>query len=218
MALPFSAEQFYEVFGAYNEAVWPAQMFLLAVAVTAFALVFRPRPWSGVVIAGSLGFLWAWLALAYHLAFFSRINPLAFVFSGASFAGALVFLWLGVVRRQLRFSWHRGPRSIAGLALVVFALVVYPVWSWYAGHSYPNMPTFGLPCPTTIYTVGVLAFLVPSYPRSLFVVPVLWCFVGGQAALLLGVPQDFALFVAGTFGLVLLAWSKASVSVGKSMP
>ncbi|AKU12767.1 hypothetical protein AzCIB_2874 [Azoarcus sp. CIB] len=217
MPLPFSAEQFYEVFRAYNDAVWPAQVLLLALAVTALTLVIWPRTWSGVVIAGILGVLWAWLALAYHLAFFSRINPLAYVFSGASFAGALTFLWQGVVRRRLRFSWQGGARSIVGLALVVFALVVYPLWSWYAGHSYPYMPTFGLPCPTTLFTIGLLAFLVPSYPRSPFVVPVLWCFVGAQAAFLLGVPQDFSLFVAGVFGLVLLARSKASVSAGRSV-
>lgn len=101
---------------------------------------------------------------------------------------------------------------MAGVALVVFALVVYPIWSWYAGHSYPYTPTFGLPCPTTLFTVGMLAFVVPSYPRSPLVVPVLWCFVGAQAAFLLGVSQDFALLVAGAFGLVLLARSKASVS------
>lgn len=92
---------------------------------------------------------------------------------------------------------------------MVFALVGYPVWSWYAGHSYPYMPTFGLPCPTTIFTVGMLAFLVPGYPRSPFVVPALWCFVGAQAAFLLGVPQDFALLVAGAFGVVLLVRSNA---------
>lgn len=212
MALPFSAAQFYEVFRTYNETVWPAQVFLLALAVAAFVLALWPRSWSGVVIACVLAFLWAWLALAYHLAFFSRINPLAYVFSGASFAGAAVFFWQGVVRRRLRFSWQKGARSMAGVALVVFALVVYPIWSWYAGHSYPYTPTFGLPCPTTLFTVGMLAFVVPSYPRSPLVVPVLWCFVGAQAAFLLGVSQDIALLVAGVFGLVLLARSKVSVS------
>jgi hypothetical protein len=67
------------------------------------------------------------------------------------------------------------------------------------------MPTFGLPCPTTIFTLGVLAFLATPYPRSPFVVPILWCAVGAQAAILLGVPQDFALVVAGIVGLALVA-------------
>jgi hypothetical protein len=91
--------------------------------------------------------------------------------------------------------------------LVAYALVLYPVWSWFAGHRYPDTPTFGLPCPTTIFTVGVLAFLTTPYPRSPFVVPILWCTVGAQAAILLGVPQDFGLIVAGIVGLALVAMS-----------
>lgn len=208
MHLPFSVEQFYAVFRAYNEAVWPAQVLLLALAVTGFVLVFRPRPWTGATIAGVLGFLWAWQALAYHLTFFSRINPLAYVFSIASLLAALVFLWQGVVRRRLHFSWQGGMRSVGGAALVVMALGVYPVWSWYAGHSYPQMPTFGLPCPTTLFTIGMLGFLAPSDPRSPIVIPLVWTIVGGQAALFLGVPQDVSLFVAGAYAIALLARPK----------
>lgn len=204
MVLPFSSEQFYEVFRAYNEAVWPAQVILLGMAAVALGCVFRPRPWSGALIAGVLSFLWVWLALAYHLAFFARINPLAYVFSGVSLAGALAFFWQGVIRRRLHFAWQRGALTYAGLALAVFALAAYPLWSWYAGHAYPYMPTFGLPCPTTLFTVGMLALVVPGCPRSALVVPVLWCFMGGQAAFLLGVPQDYALFAAGGLGLAML--------------
>jgi hypothetical protein len=82
------------------------------------------------------------------------------------------------------------------------------------GPGTPGIPTRTCqplaPCPTTLFTIGVLAFLVPSSPRSPLVVPVLWCFIGAQAAFLLGVTQDLALIVAGAFGWVLLARSKVS--------
>lgn len=204
MELPFTADQFFGVFREYNETVWPAQIFLLALALLAVAAVFRPRPWSGVTVSAVLSFLWAWLALAYHLAFFSRINPLAYAFAGVSLAGALVFFWQGVIRRRLRFTWTDGPFPIIGAALVIFALAVYPVWSWYAGHAYPAMPTFGLPCPTTIFTIGLLAFAVPPHPRSPLIVPIAWCAIGGQAALLLDVPSDYGLIVAGAVAIGLL--------------
>lgn len=67
------------------------------------------------------------------------------------------------------------------------------------------MPTFGLPCPTTVFTIGLLAFLKRPYPRSVFIVPILWCLVGFQAAFLLGVPQVLGLLVAGVIGAILLA-------------
>jgi hypothetical protein len=205
MQVPFTVEQFFGVFREYNEAVWPAQLLLLGLALAALIAALVPRSWSGIVVSLILAFLWAWLAVAYHFLFFSRINPLAYVFGGVSLAGALVLGWQGAIRRRLRFRWAGDVRAMIGVILVVFALVVYPLWSWFAGHRYPAMPTFGLPCPTTIFTLGVLAFLAKPYPRSPFVVPILWCTVGAQAAILLGVPQDFALVVAGLVGLALAA-------------
>jgi hypothetical protein len=97
---------------------------------------------------------------------------------------------------------------LAGFSLVLFALGAYPAWSVWAGHGYPAMPTFGLPCPTTLFTIGILAFLVVPHPRSPFVVPVLWGLVGAQAAFLLGVTQDLGLIVAAVAGIVLMARSR----------
>ncbi len=129
MPLPFTAEQFFDVFRVYNETLWPIQIVLVGLALVAIILVVRPRHGSDVFISGTLSFLWLWLALAYHLAFFSAINPLAYLFSAVSLAGALAFLWQGVIRRRLRFAWTGEARAIVGAALVVFALVIYPAWS-----------------------------------------------------------------------------------------
>jgi hypothetical protein len=207
VTLPFTSDQFYAVFGAYNEAVWPAQLFLVALAVLALVFVAFPRRWSGQAVSVILALFWAWSGLAYHLTFFTSINPLAYVFAAVSATGALVFIWQGVVRRRLRFQFARSARAAVGVALVVFALFIYPAWSVYSGHGYPEMPSFGLPCPTTLFTMGLLTFLVPPYPRSTLVVPVLWCLVGVQAAFLLGVWQDLALLVAAAVGAVLIARS-----------
>jgi hypothetical protein len=214
--LPFTTKQFFAVFGAYNEAVWPAQIVLLALGVVALVLVAFPRAWSGWVVSAILAFLWGWLALAYHVAFFAAINPLAYVFAAVSAAGALVFLWQGALKRRLRFVLARSVRAAIGVALIVFALLVYPAWSVYSGHGFPAMPTFGLPCPTTLFTIGLLTFLVPPYPRSVLVAPVLWCLVGAQAAFLLGVWQDLGLLVAAVVGAVLFA--RPSVRAERGLP
>lgn len=215
MTFPFTTEQFFGIFRTYNESLWPAQIFLFALALVALGLVVFPRRWSGVAVSAILAFLWGWLGLAYHLAFFSAINPLAYVFSGVSVAGAVVFAWHGVIRRTLAFRLARNARTAIGIGLVFFALALYPAWSVYAGHQYPASPTFGLPCPTTIFTIGMLSFLVAPYPRSVLVVPVLWCLVGFQAAFLLGVPQDLALLVAAVVGVVLI-WRSNTPSMHSS--
>jgi hypothetical protein len=185
--------------------VWPAQWFLVALAIAALAAVLWPRPWSSVALSAVLGVLWAWIAVAYHLAFFARISPAAYGFAALSAAGAAVFVWQGVVRRRLTFRWVPGPKALAGVVLVAFALMVYPIWSAYAGHPYPATPTFGLPCPTTIFTIGLLCFAVQPTPRSPLLVPLLWCLVGAQAAFLLGVQPDLGLIAAAVVGMGLLA-------------
>ena len=76
------------------------------------------------------------------------------------------------------------------------------------GHRYPAFPTFGLPCPTTLFTIGLLAFLVTPYRRTVFVVPVLWCFVGSQAAFAFDLQADLGLTVAGGVGLALMMRAK----------
>ena len=212
MQLPFTAEQFYGVFRDYNTTLWPVQMLLLALAGMAVVLVMWPRAWSGVGVSAILALLWAWMGLAYHLAFFTSISPPAYAFAAVFMAGALVFLWQGVVRRRLEFRWQAGARGVTGLLLVVYALVVYPAWSHFAGQPYLETPTFGLPCPTTIFTMGLLACLVKPYPRSVFVVPVLWSLVGVQAAFLLAVPQDLGLAVVAVVGLVLIARARSKAA------
>jgi len=216
MQLPFTIEQFYGVFSDYNTAVWPAQWFLAALALVAVAAMLGPRPWSGVAVSAILALLWTWIALAYHLAFFARISPAAYAFSAVSMVGAAVFIWQGVIRRKLAFGWVPGLRSVAGVVLIVFALVVYPVWSAYAGHPYPATATFGLPCPTTIFTIGVLCFAVPPTPRSPLIVPFLWCLVGAQAAFLLDLQPDLGLMAASAVSIALLATAGRQLRTLKS--
>jgi hypothetical protein len=204
MEIPFTVAQFTAVFADYNVAVWPVQWFLFAMACGIVAALLKKRAWTDVCISLILGALWAWNAVAYHLAFFSHISPAAYVFSALSMTGAAVFIWEGVVRQRMRFQWPPGLRCFAGVALIVFALMAYPIWCAAVGHAYPLMPTFGLPCPTTIFTIGVLCFEVRPTPRDTLIAPVLWCLVGAQAAWMLDMQPDLSLIPAALVGLVLL--------------
>jgi Family of unknown function (DUF6064) len=219
MNIPFTAEQFYGVFSAYNAGVWPMQLLLMALGVLAVFLLVRSRSYSSVGISAILTLLWTWQALAYHLAFFTVINPLAYVFAVVFLAGAAVFFWHGVIRRRLNFKptgITNGWRTRAGWSLMIFASFIYPAWTYVAGHRYPAFPTFGLPCPTTLFTIGMLSFLVRPYPRSILLVPVLWCFVGSQAAFVFDVQADLGLIAAAVLGLVLIVQSKdAAPASGK---
>lgn len=58
---------------------------------------------------------------------------------------------------------------------------------------------FGVtPCPTVIFTFGVLLLAKPRLPFWLFVIPAVWAVIGGSAAILLDVREDWMLFGALT--------------------
>jgi hypothetical protein len=82
--------------------------------------------------------------------------------------------------------------------MIVYAGVIYPLLGLYFGHRVSEIPPFGLtPCPLVIFTLGLLLLTSAKVPRVLLVIPTLWSLIGGSAALLLGIPKDWALLVAG---------------------
>lgn len=204
MNLPFTPQQFFDVFGRYNETVTPLQIGLVLLGLSAYGAMVLRRPDSDRVISAILAGLWTWAGVVYHLLYFRTINPAATLFGVLFLAAAALFVWAGVVRRRLVFDSENGARRIAGHALLVYSLVAYPLVSAMLGRGFPEIPTFGLPCPTTIFTLGMLAFLAPPFPRYVFAVPIAWSFIGAQAALLLGVYEDLGLLVAGLVGIWLV--------------
>lgn len=59
------------------------------------------------------------------------------------------------------------------------------------------MPVFGVaPCPTTIFSIRILLTGTWQVARWLLIFPGLWAAIGGSAAILLAVPQDYALLAA----------------------
>lgn len=195
--LPFTHDQLIAVFAGYNEAVWPAQVVAYLAAVIVLVAIALRRPWSGRVVAWVLALMWAWTGVAYHGLHFSTINAAARLFAGAFVLQALALSWWAWrPPPELAFGLDL-PRGV-GLALIVYAMAAYPVLGLALGLRYPAMPTFGItPCPLTLFTFGVLLLARSAIPWWLLVIPVLWSLVGGSAAFLLRVPQDWVLLFSG---------------------
>ena len=78
----------------------------------------------------------------------------------------------------------------------------------YLGHTYPENPTFGLPCPTTIFTFGILLWAKDKIPMYIIGIPLIWAVIGFTAALNLGIKEDTGLLVAAILSVVLLTLVK----------
>lgn len=214
MRLPFTIEQFLGVFRRYNEAVWPVQWVLAAVGIIAVVLALRGERRASRWVSVLLAMLWFWMAVAYHLGFFADLSRVGIMFGLAFGVQGALFSWLAVRKQATSYR----PRSIAtmsiGAVLIVYALILYPVLGSLIGHRYPASPTFGVPCPTTIFTFGLIVWAGGSIPRRLLIVPLAWAVVGTSAAANLGMTEDFGLLGAAflTAGVLLGARHRTALA------
>src|SRR5687767_5995887 len=164
-------------------------------SLAAVTLVWRNPRQGGRALTLILGVLWLWNAAAYHALLFTRVNPAAWVFAGLFTFQAVLFFRVAY-RDDLEYFGRRDWQRSAAILLVVYAFA-YPFLTIALGHGYLNGPTFGVPCPTAILTIGLLLSVRGAVPISLVVIPVSWSAVGGSAAILLAVPADYVLLAAG---------------------
>lgn len=202
--MPFTVEQFLEVFAAYNRAVFPAQLILASAALVAMFLAIKTSKNSSKVISLILAFFWLWMGIVYHLMFFSSINRAAFFFGAFFILQAAILFYAGVLKDELLFHFRFNLGGIMGIFLLFYGLVIYPSLGFFFGHIYPQSPTFGLPCPTTIFTFGLLLWTNKKVPWYIFLIPFLWSLIGFSAAFLLGIREDFGLLFAGIIGTAVL--------------
>ena len=192
--MPFTHEQFLDLFGLYNAQLWPAVVGLWIASIAAVVQYFRGR----LTMRSAIGLLvvhWAWSGVVYHAAFFTRINPAAWLFAALFVLEAGLLARYAMARRPMPATDTTLMRSRVAEAFLVSALA-YPGLVLVTGLDLPRAPLFAVPCPTTLLTAGLLLAMAPSVPRSLSVVPVLWAMVGGVAAVTFRVIPDVLLLAA----------------------
>jgi hypothetical protein len=203
--LPFTREQFFGILVDYNANVWPVQVVAYLVGIGSIALLIRPFRTGGRVIAGALAAMWVWTGVAYHGFYFSAINQAAFAFAGLFVLQGLLLLYFGVWRARLSFDARAGSSPALGWALIAYAAVVYPLMGIGSGHRLGELPMFGIaPCPVTIFTFGLLLLAASPLIHWLLVIPIIWSLIGGSAAFLLRVPQDWLLLFSGVTIMAIL--------------
>ena len=126
------------------------------------------------------------------------------MFGAAFVVQSIIFLEVAW-RDQLSLAFRRTVRGYVGLSLIAYAALAYPVLGLVAGHHLTELPMFGVtPGPVTIFTFGCILLTTKPIPWRVLTIPLLWSFIGGAAALVLDLWQDWALPVSGVAVLFLL--------------
>ena len=204
--MPFTAEQFFAVFRDYNTGIWPAQIFAYVLGVAAVGFALKSSIQGSRVILIVLGLFWLWTGIAYHLLYFSAINPLAYLFAALFVAQGILFIIAASGKDPPRFQLRGRARGLVGGLLIIYSMIIYAGLSYAFGHGGLAGALFGVtPCPVTIFTLGLLIARSERLPWWILVIPVWWALVGTSAAILLGVPEDLMLGIAALLLIVFLA-------------
>jgi hypothetical protein len=208
-SFPFTAEIYLSLFETYNSTIWPAQVIAYGLGILAVFLTLRPLAAGDRIAFAVLSAFWLWNGIAYHLTHFFQINFAALGFAALFTLQGALFAALAAGRRR-SFRFRPDVSGWSGLLFCLFALVAYPLLGWLAGHGWPRAAAFGVaPAPTTIFTFGMLLMLEGRAPLYAAAIPLLWSLTAGSAAvLLLGIPEDWSVLLAGLVGFGLLVWKR----------
>ena len=145
------------------------------------------------------------MGIVYRIFFLTTINNAAYIFGECFIIQGILFLFFGIRKNKFSFIITKDKYGITGLSLILFTLFVYPLLGYSFGHISPYTPTFGLPCPTTIFTFGFLLVNTKKCPITILIIPIVWSVIGLMAAFQFGIFEDTGLIVASllTTGLLI---------------
>lgn len=201
--MPFTQQQFFEVFRNYNTSIYPSQIILLLFGIYAI-FNFHKRDKFVLKYSGAiLTLIWLWIGMIYHILYFSKINKAAYLFGAIFIVQAIFFFVEFRIKKRILIEPVNMYNNITGYFFMIFGAIIYPTIGLINGKGIEYTISFGLPCPSVIYTFGLLILLGKSSPKYLYIIPTIWAIIGLFAAINFGVYQDILLPISAITGIIL---------------
>jgi Family of unknown function (DUF6064) len=204
---------FLAMYDRFNAAVWPMQLVWYASAVAMVGLALWPRRHASQLICLLAAAYLTWVGVAFFgmldsgMGVLDGVVNLAWLWAATFILEALLFLVAGIVRRDLLIAPRWDLSSVLGAVFILYALVAYPIIGMLGGHPLGSLPVFGLaPCPTIIFTFGLLLWARPPTPKYLLLLPLAWALNATPTDLAMGIVADVGLVVAGVTTVGLIIW------------
>ena len=203
MDLSLNLEDLLSIFESYNRAIWPMQVLAYIAGLLAVYAAAKETRSSNNIASAILSFFWLWTGVVFCLFHWAPTYPAAYAFAVLLTTEGLMFAY-HVVAPGLSFRAGRNRFTYVGVLCVVYAMIGYPLIGWWLGHSYPRSLPFGLaPCPTTVFTLGLLMLTAERIPRYLMIIPALVA-VAAIKPISAGIYEDVGLLIAGIVCLPML--------------
>ncbi|MGF1629949.1 MAG: DUF6064 family protein [Kiloniellaceae bacterium] len=202
---PFDAEVLASSYALYNAAIWPAQVFALAIALAAVWLTVSPRRGGGRAVGALLAAGWLWCGLVFFQQHLAQLDFMAPIYGWAFVAQAGLLLW-ALVWRPPALRAVTSIASMTALVLAAAAIFGLPLVAGLGDAGFASARIVGLaPDPTVLFTLALLLVVEGRATWLLLVIPLLWCGVAAVTGWMLGVPESLALAILAlpAYGLLL---------------
>lgn len=202
MNIPFTTEQFFQVIADYNSTFFPVQILIVLLGIICVVLIHSDKSYKDKLIGSYIGMLWLWIGIAYHLLFFTSINPAAYVFGILFILQGMLTFFETFRNKKLQFKFEGKMMDYVAYFFLIFAIIIYPVLLFFLENSIYTTITLGLPCPSTILTFGFFMLTTIKFPKYLLIIPAIWTAIGTSAAFNFGVYPDYLMAIAAIVAIV----------------
>ena len=199
----FPLELFVRVFEKYNLDIWPMQVVAYIIGIVSLFFVIKRTKYSNRIIAAILSFLWLWIGIVFFLLYFAPVFSLHYV-SGVLFIIQGILFLANVIKPRVSFGCKRDVYSVVGILFIAYAMIGYPMVGYFLGRQ--SAPFGVYPCPTTVFTFGLLLLIDKKVPKLFLVIPLFWALMGGFPAVFVGIFEDIGLIVAGLLGTAMILY------------
>jgi len=198
-----TGEQLLDAFAAYNQQIWPIHIIAYVLGVIAVFLAFKKPHWVSRVIFGVLAFFWVWVALLFWLPSAGQGFTIGYAFLVLFLVEGILFL-IQAVKTRITFGAHNKVQTVAGLTMIFYTMVGYPLIGILVGHNYPQAAFIGLfPCPLTLFTFGLLLLANSAVPLYLLIIPSFWG-LSGVLWISIGMWEDVGMVLGSLVSIVLI--------------
>ncbi len=203
MNTPLTLEQMLDIFEVYNLAIWPMQVVAYLLGIVAVYLAIKTTPNSSKIILAILTFLWLWIGIVFCILYWGPAYKPAYGFAVLLIIQGVLF-FPNILQPRISFHFETNVYSVMGILFIAYAMLGYPLVGHLLDHNYPQMLPFGLvPCPTTVFTFGLLLLTDKKVPKSLLVIPFLLS-LSAFVPVSLGIWEDFGLIISGFLGTAMI--------------
>ena len=202
---------------SYDALIFPAQFVFSIIAIVLLVFLARgPSKKLNMFINLFLMFCYLWIGIVFFLIFNRGLSIQMHYFQPILMFIIAFLFGLDVFMKKTNFEF---PKSHLHRAFMLFfgayGIIGYPLVGWILGHPYSVeifgtfsiwVPILGVfPCPTTIFSLALLGAALPKADKKVMIPLLFWalCSITGPPILMYGVYEDFGLFLAGIYSLVM---------------